>query len=134
MYSQKTVHNVMTELFQSGTLTKRIKGWETLYSLRAKEWHPLLSQDQLEVQWLDWKEIYSFLIAVWTILDDSRYQNEDDSLVLSELLLLLTREIPRLPEFLSAPLEDALHGSDRARVCLPSVCDAVEKFIHTLIG
>jgi hypothetical protein len=131
-YSQKAVHNVMNELFQSGTVTKRIKGRETLYSLREKEWHPLLSLKHPGVRWLDWKGIYSFMIAVWTILDDSGHQ--DENLILSELILLLTREIPSLPGFLSEPLEAALHGPDQTWGSLPSACNAVEEFIHTLMG
>ncbi len=129
-YSQKAVHNVMNELFQSGTVTKRIKGRETLYSLREKEWHPLLSWKDPGVQWLDWKNIYSFMIAVWTILKDSEHQ--DENLILSELILLLTRKIPSLPGFLSEPLETALLGSDQTRISLPSVCNALEDFIRTL--
>lgn len=131
-YSQKAVHNVMNELFQSGTVTKRIKGRETLYSLREKQWHPLLSLKHPGVRWLDWKGIYSFMIAVWTILDDSEHQ--DENLILSELILLLTREIPSLPGFLSEPLEAALHGPDQTRMSLPSACNAVEEFISTLMG
>lgn len=130
-YSQKAVHNVMNELFQSGTVTKRIKGRETLYSLRKKEWLPLLSLKQPEVRWLDWKGIYSFMIAVWAILDDSKHQ--DENLILSELILLLTQKIPDLPGFLSEPLEAALRGPDQTRVSLPSVCSALEGFIHTLM-
>lgn len=131
-YSQKAVHNVMNELFQSGTVTKRIKGRETLYSLRQKQWYPLLSLKHPVVRWLDWKGIYSFMVAVWTILDDAEYQ--DENLLLSELILLLTREIPGLPGFLSEPLEAALHGPDQTRASLPSVCNAVEECIHTLMG
>ena len=130
-YSQKAVHNVMNELYQSGSVIKRIKGRETLYSLREKEWYPLLLKHP-GVQWLDWRGIYSFMIAVWTILDDSGHQNEN--LILSELVLLLTREIPSLPGFLSEPLEAALHGPDLTRVSLLSACNILEEFIRTLMG
>lgn len=131
-YSQKAVHNVMTELYQSGTVTRRVKGRETLYSLREKAWLPLLSFGELEAKWLDWREVFSFLIAVWTILDDPRFQDSDDDLVLSELTLLLTREVPRLPRLVRAPLEAVLDGSDQARPGLQAVCDGIVEFLRTL--
>lgn len=133
-YSQKAVYNVMTELYLSGTVTRRVKGRETLYSLREKAWHPLLSFEQQKVQWLDWREVFSFLIAVWTILDDSRFQDAGDSLVLSELTLLLTREAPRLPGLLSAPLEAFLHGPGQAQTGLQAACDGIVEFIRILRG
>jgi len=131
-YSQKAVHNVMTELYQSGTVTKRIKGRETLYSLREKAWLPLLSFGELEAKWLDWREVFSFLIAVWTILDDPRYQDSDHSLVLPELTLLLTREVPRLPRLVRSPLEALLDGSDQACPGLQAVCDGIVEFVRIL--
>jgi|GEM_PF-3879463 len=59
------------------------------------------------------------MIAVWTILDDSEHQ--DGNQILSELFLLLTREIPDLPGFLSEPLEAALRGTDPTGESLSSV-------------
>ena len=132
-YSQKAVYNVMTELYRSGTVARRVKGRETLYSLREKEWFPLLWLEQHDLQWLYWREVVSFLIAVWTILDDPRFQHAGDSLVLQELTLLLTREVPRLPRLLSAPLEEVLHVPDQAQISLPAVCDAIVKFLRTLM-
>lgn len=132
-YSQKAVHNVMTELFQSGTVKKRVKGRETLYSLGEKEWLPLLWLEHCDVQWLDWRKVYSFLISAWTILDDSRYQEKGDNLVLSELILLLTREVEHLPGILSSHLEAVLHVPYQTWKSLPSACEAMEKFIGALI-
>lgn len=133
-YSQKAVYNAMTELYQSGTVTKRVKGRETLYSLREKAWHPLLFPGGQKAQWLDWRQVFSFLIAVWAILDDPRYQGSDDSPVLSELTLLLIREVPNLPGFLREPLEAVLPGSDHAQTGLQGSFDGIAGFLRILGG
>ncbi len=129
-YSQKAVHNVMTELFQSGTLAKRVKGRETLYSLREKQWHPLLGPGVNEISWLDWSEAFSFLEAVWAVLDSKQSGDKEDHAAASELALLVLREMPDLPQPLCEPLEDALRGKN-----LPGVqvlCDALMEFIELL--
>lgn len=129
-YSQKAVHNTMTELFHSGTVAKRTRGRETLYSLREMSWHPLLGPGINEVNWLDWRQAFSFLTAVWAILDDTRFNDGEDDPFASELFLLFSREMPDLPRPLCEPMEAVLRGVDRPG--LQTVCKAVSEFIGTL--
>lgn len=130
-YSQKAVHNVMNELHKSGTVYKRVKGRETLYSLQEKVWEPLLSVGE-EVKWLDWRQVFSFLIEVWTILDDERFQGIGEGSLESELLLLLTRRVPRLPVFLGTRIDDMLRGRAEDRAGLSAICNQIMDLIQDL--
>ncbi len=130
-YSQKAVYNAVTDMYQSGTLSRRIKGRETLYSLKRDDWSSILSLGQ-PVHWMDWREAYSFLISVWTILDNPALKGESDEAISSELRLVIARALPDLPGSLRAHLEGWAPEGGAHRVSLAEVCNCIGDLIGRL--
>lgn len=131
-YSQKAVFNVMNELSHSGAVTKRVRGRETLYSLRRNCWNKLLWAGSAEAQWLGWREVFSFLLKTWAAFDDARIQSNLDSSLLHEITLLIRRDAQSLPQQIIAPLEIVLAGSAEAAADMRTTCEALRKFIQEL--
>ena len=129
-YSQKAVYNVIVDLHQSGTLSRRVKGRETLYSLREDCWSSLLRLGEHVVEWMDWRETYGFLNSIWAVLDDPKLRSENDSTVSAELWLVIGRELPNLSGLLREHLEECRLEEGSNRTDLAEICNS----IRTLIG
>ncbi|MBD3369447.1 hypothetical protein GF402_03680 [Candidatus Fermentibacteria bacterium] len=125
-YSQKAVYNAVTDLYQSGTLSRRKKGKETLYSLKHDDWSSILSLGQ-PVQWMDWREAYSFLNSVWIILDNPALKGESDEAISPELRLVIARALPDLSGSLRAHLEGCTPKRGTHRESLAGVCNCIRE-------
>ena len=128
-YSQKAVYNAVTDMYQSGMLSKQTKGRETLYSLKQNDWSSILYLGQ-SAQWMDWREAYSFLNSVWTILDNPALKGESDKAISSELRLAIAKTLPALSGSLRAQLEKCTPEGGAHHLSLVEVCN----YIIDLIG
>ncbi len=124
-YSQKAIHNAVTDMYQSGTLSRRVKGRETLYSLKPDDWTCLLPLGQPMARWMDWRAAYSFLYSVWNLLDSPVPGNQSEDAVSSELRLLIARTLPGLSGMLRAILEGCPMEGRSHPVSLAEVCNCI---------
>ena len=130
-YSQKAVYNSVTDLYQSGTLSKRIKGRETIYSLNHEEWFSILCLKQ-SVKWIDWREAFSFLNSVWSILDSPSLEGESSETISSELHLVIIRALTHISGSLRAYLEECTPDRGTHRVSLAEVCNCIMNMTEKL--
>lgn len=129
-YSSKTIYNVISEMYMSGKLNKRVDGRESLYSLRGSSWKEFLCPEGRTADWMDWPKAFRALEIIWLALDNPRLKNEPVSTVDEELRLAIHKALPQLHQ--TAP-SIAMHlqrsielpGSGFKELC-SILCDLVE--------
>jgi len=134
-YSSKTIYNAISEMYQSGTLHRRVKGKETLYSLKTQAWEQLLADGSQSAHWMNWPKAFRALEIIWAALDNPWLENEPAQTGENDLRLALNKVLPELQEIaprISHHLQPSIELSmmDFKNICL-AIHDLVE---HCITG
>lgn len=131
-YSPKGIYNAITDLYRSRTLTRRIKGRESLYSLKEELWSPLLSSNTKPAKWLNWPEVYRLLNTLWSIIDSLVQDNANESVIASEILLAWKRMLPELEGPVHTISEDFLSTGITPNKGIKPICACINDLVEIL--
>ncbi len=95
-YSSKTIYNVISEMYMSGKLNKRISGRESLYSLRDNSWQIFLCPAGRTADWMNWPRAFRVLEIIWMALNNPILENESIQTIENDLILVIHKVLPQL--------------------------------------
>ena len=97
-YSQKGVHDTLSEIEESGFVSIIRKGKEKHYILDKKKFFDIFELDPKEVRYINWNKLFISFVEILELIEDEKFKKSSDLVRSSQLRQLMKKVQPQIIE------------------------------------